>query len=234
MIFFVLGLRSGSSCCWLLFFVILSYCLLLGILLCIFGCLHQVHNGYQVFLYAGLAYFGLLRLLLLLSVCGLLGWLLLDRHFLLLLTRRRFLFLIDGRGGPSEVGHLSVSLALVLADLEHHFNGVLVALIERELVLVADEGAIVGELPDRLLHRRGELVIVVEAGLNQLRRLLKSDLPSAVSDHLVEELQAVLRWEILLREGAVREVVQIVLCEVTAREQVLVSVDLRLVVQELG
>jgi hypothetical protein len=126
-----------------------------------------------------------------------------------------------------------VSLALILADLEHEINGLLIPSGECECILVADEAAVVGELPDCLLHRGGELVVVVEAGLDQLRRLHERDLLPAVRDHLVEELQPVARGEVTLRESPIREVVQVVLCKVTARKQVLVHVYLRLVIYQL-
>jgi len=55
-----------------------------------------------------------------------------------------------------------------------------------------------------------------------------------VRDHLVEELKAVPGWEVLLREGLVGKVVQVVLRQVGAREEVLVLVDLRLVINQLS
>jgi hypothetical protein len=64
--------------------------------------------------------------------------------------------------------------------------------------------------------------------------LLESDRAAAIRDHLVEELQTVPRWEILQGEGLVGQIVQIILRQVRAREEVLVLVDLRLVINQLG
>ena len=104
-----------------------------------------------------------------------------------------------------------MSLPLVLTDLEHQVDSLLIPSGECEGILVADEAAVVGELPHGLLHGGGELLVVVEARLDQLRRLHQSDLLPAVRDHLVEELQSVARREVRLGESPVREVVQVVL-----------------------
>ena len=127
-----------------------------------------------------------------------------------------------------------MSLALVLADLEHQVDGLLVLAGELQRALVPDEAAIVGQLSHRLQHGRGEFVIVVESRLDELRGLPESDRPAAVRDHLVEELEAVSGWEVLLGEGLVGQVVQVVLRQVGAGEEVLVLVDLRLVINQLG
>ena len=104
-----------------------------------------------------------------------------------------------------------MSLPLVLTDLEHQVDSLLIPSGECERILVADEAAVVGELSHGLLHGGGELLIVVEARLDQLRRLHQRDLLPTVRDHLVEELQSVTRREVRLGESTVREVVQVVL-----------------------
>lgn len=127
-----------------------------------------------------------------------------------------------------------MSLSLVLTDLEHEVDCFFVTCGECECVLVADERAVVGELAHGLLHSGGELLIEVEAGLDELRGLLQRDLAATARDHLVEELQAVARGEVALREGAVSVIVQVVLRQVAASEQILVQVDLRLVIDQLA
>ena len=127
-----------------------------------------------------------------------------------------------------------MSLALVLADLKHQVDGLLVLPGELQGALVSDEAAIVGELPHGLQHGGRELVIVVESRLDHLGRLLEGDRAAAIRDHLVEEFQAVPRGEILRGEGLVGQIVQVILRQVRAREEVLVLVDLRLVINELG
>ncbi len=144
------------------------------------------------------------------------------------------LFLLRSRCSPSERGHLAMSLTLVLTDLEHEVNGFFVACGECERVLVADERAVVGELAHGLLHGGGELLVEVEAGLDELRGLLQRDLAAAARDHLVEELQSVARGEVALRESAVRVGVQVVLRQVAASEKVLVQVNLRLVIDQVA
>ena len=127
-----------------------------------------------------------------------------------------------------------MSLALVLADLKHQIYRLLVLTGELQGPLVSDEAAIVGELSDGLQHGGCELVIVIESRLDHLGRLLEGDRAAAIRDHLVEELQTVPRWEILQGEGLVGQIVQIILRQVRAREEVLVLVDLRLVINQLG
>ena len=104
-----------------------------------------------------------------------------------------------------------MSLSLVLAYLEHQVDGLLIPRGELQLPLVADEPPVVSQLPDRLQHRRGELVVVVEARLDQLRRLLQGDRPPTVRHHLVKELKPLTPWEVLQREGLISQVVQIIL-----------------------
>jgi hypothetical protein len=104
-----------------------------------------------------------------------------------------------------------VSFPLILANFEHQIDGLLIAGSECECVLVADEAAVVGEEAHGLLHGRRELLVIVEARLDQLRRLLQRDLLPAVRDHLVEELQPVTGREIGLSECTIRKVVQVVL-----------------------
>jgi hypothetical protein len=104
-----------------------------------------------------------------------------------------------------------MSLSLVLTDLKHEIYGLLIATGECERILVSYEAAVVGELAHGLLHGGGELLVVVEARLDQLRRLHQRDLLPTVRDHLVEELQSVTRREVRLGESTVREVVQVVL-----------------------
>jgi hypothetical protein len=127
-----------------------------------------------------------------------------------------------------------MSLALILADLKHQINRLLVLTGELQGPLVSDEAAIVGELSDGLQHGGSELVIVVESRLDHLGRLLEGDRAATIRDHLVKELQTVPRWEILQGEGLVGQIVQIILRQVRAREEVLVLVDLRLVINQLG
>ena len=52
-------------------------------------------------------------------------------------------------------------------------------------------------------------------------------------DHLVEELQSIARREVTLSECAVRKVVQVVLRQVAASEEILVHIYLRLVIYQL-
>lgn len=149
-------------------------------------------------------------------------------------TMLLLLFLLRSRCSPSESRHLAMSLSFVLTDLEHEVDSFFVACGECERVLVANECAVVGELAHGLLHGGGELLVEVEASLDELRGLLKRDLAATARDHFVEELQSVARREVGLREGAVRVGVQVVLRQVAASEQVLVQVDLRLVIDQLA
>ena len=52
--------------------------------------------------------------------------------------------------------------------------------------------------------------------------------------HLVKQLQSVTRREILHRKRLIRQVVQVVLCQIGTGEEVLIGINLRLVVNKLG
>jgi len=57
---------------------------------------------------------------------------------------------------------------------------------------------------------------------------------TAMRGHLVEQLQAIFRWEVSHSECAVSKSVQVVLGQVGTGKEVLVLIDLRLVIDQLG
>ncbi len=63
-----------------------------------------------------------------------------------------------------------MSLTLVLADLEHQIDGLLILGGQCQRVLVTDKAPIVGQLTDSLQHGGGELLIIIETALDQLKK----------------------------------------------------------------
>jgi len=92
-----------------------------------------------------------------------------NRNQLLLLFLRHNLLLSLIADTPTKRRHLPVSLSLVLTYLEHHLDCLLVLVCQLQLPLVPYKPSIVRQLPDRLQHRGGELLVVVEPSGYQLR-----------------------------------------------------------------